>query len=608
MLFTLVVVIAAAGVGTWSLKWVSFTNAIEAAALRLLFGLCLCATIALVIGSRGLGAAQFVVMGLAVAATIYEIRLAARGKGIRLSPLLIAKPVARFECVCLASISVALFLAFLSTCAPATSWDAGVAHLALPQDYARDGSIHVIEGNAYSAYPHLMHSLFAVAFLGGNEYAAMHVNWLFALVACILMLRLGTRLDSRSVGLAAAAILATSPIFTDQAGTASIDLAFTTLVLASMYCLCAWRQEERFPWLILAGLFAGFSCGVRHTGYLVCVLLAIGVLVLARSNRISRVIAFGACVLVAAAPWMLRSHLTVGNPFYPFFMQQFGSQAVPDFEITSIGTHESVLSTSLSRFLLFPWLVVMKPMLYDGWSKSPGPFVLTLGLPGLLIGGRAAWALGSFSIVGGICMFFFRQYARYFLPFFAPMMLVAAMTTTRLPALRRLSQVLLLLGFVYGLALAFGAVYFKIPVALGIETRDEYLERRVERYPAFEWVNKYLDTDRHVVLSQDIRTFYFSGPSYQNYLALTPLIAISPDQQMAWLRDRDIKYWFYPEAFVKRTPAFGRLGLLSLFNSWRSDPAHFKLLHVIDTASPHALAKDRVEIYEIQYGETTPSG
>ena len=175
----------------------------------------------------------------------------------------------RFTSLCLTAILVANGLALLSALAPVTSWDAGVAHLALPSEYARDGKISFNEGNVYSAYPHLLHSLYAYVFSESGEMSTALLSWFFGALACLGVYCLGRRVENREVGFVAAAIFATTPIYFSQAGTVSIDLAFTALTVTSLLCLFAGHDDREMRWLVLAGFLVGASCGIRHTGYVV---------------------------------------------------------------------------------------------------------------------------------------------------------------------------------------------------------------------------------------------------------------------------------------------------------------------------------------------------
>lgn len=79
--------------------------------------------------------------------------------------------VLEWACLCVAAIICGLVL--ISALAPVTNWDSGVAHLALPSDYVRDGKIHLLIGNIYSAYLQALHCIFTSIFYWSDERGVM---------------------------------------------------------------------------------------------------------------------------------------------------------------------------------------------------------------------------------------------------------------------------------------------------------------------------------------------------------------------------------------------------------------------------------------------------
>ncbi len=605
-MFLLLLIISAAILGTAFVRLMRIEETgFESYAIRMLCGFCLCAVLIIATGSRSLQLslfALFIAVGLGFAYDLISQRL----RRERSEPVFHGDERLRpFDYVCLSAIAIPLVLAGLAAFAPVTSWDAGVAHLALPSDYVREGRIMLFEGNAYSAYPHLMHSLYAFAFLHGGEKGAALINWLFALCSCAVVYGLGRRMDKENggghrCGLIAAAILATAPIFLDQAGTVSIDLAFVAVAMAALLCLVAWFQEKSFGWLILSAFFAGSSCGIRHTGYLICVLLTVAVLFGNSEKRLRFVSCFVGVGILAALPWLLRSALLVGNPFYPFFLGLFSSP-IPDADITGFGKHGTVSNISFKSFLMFPWNVIMRPQWFDGWSKSPGGLILVLGVPGFFLGGKRVRWLVAFSVAGGICFFFFQQLVRYLLPFAVPMMVVAAIAAVKLDWMRRSIAAVLILSFAYGIGLHAAAMHFKLPVVFGFEEREDYLARRVERYKAFEWMNA-VNKKGYSVFTFDMRSYYLDGPTYQNIFALPELVEKGTVEKMEWMLERNIKYLFVPFVDLDGKPSLlSELGAFKLIESLQWDTDRIFLIKRLEMSGRGGEGEEAVEIYEVFY-------
>jgi 4-amino-4-deoxy-L-arabinose transferase-like glycosyltransferase len=517
------------------------------------------------------------------------------------------------EKLCLLVALLALSLTFLSSLAPVTAWDAGVAHLALAARYATVDRIGFELGNNYCAYPQLMQTLFAVALkfrtppsdspgyngFAETEHLAGMMAWLFAVLACAAAYALGERLGGRTCGAIAGANLAATPIFADQASAPLIDLAFTATVLAALWMALAWHEERRWGRLALAAAIAGSGCGIRHTGYLVIALIAMGIAMASPKRGLLAVPIFICVALLSASPWLWHSWRVTGDPVYPFFASRFSNGLLPDVDVAAIGTHSSLQGTSVPRLIAFPWSLTMNPAHYGGWATSPGAVWLVLGLIGVIAGGGRARAVGAFSGAGIASIFLFQRFARYAFPFIAPMMAVAALPFEKLPKLRPLIAASLGISYALGVAPALANAYQRLPVVVGKESRDEYLSARVERYAAMDWIAQNAPFDAKV-LSVDPRGYYFNREVYSNFEALKWIASLDDARQRLWLMSRPIKYVFYPEAYVARSPAFRETGVGAMLDAWRADTAHFVLIKDFDLADPRGGGRERVEIYEFR--------
>lgn len=573
----IIVLIAAFGMGTVMLKPVELDDPLEGLSYRLLCGLVPVAAMALVIGSYSLAWAQYAIGGVAFFSVAWSLR---PGTPRERQPQKAHFAALNFlEKASITATLAAWGLSLLGALAPATGWDATVAHLALPAAYNRAGYIITDPGNVYSGYPHFMHALYAVAYLGSHELPVSLLNWTLGCLACLSLYALGRRIGTRQTGLVTAALLATAPIYLDQAGNVGIDLPFMAYSTAALAALVTWHEDRNRPWLLLAGLLAGASCGIRHTGYIVCLLLAIGVIGMAlRTRPFKHGALFSSTAALAASVWLVRSWLVTGNPLFPFLLSCFPPSPIDHIAVTAPGVHESIGRSSgmgLVAFLRFPWDIVMRPALYDGWNKSPGGMILVLGVPGLVLGGTRARWLGAFSAAGGTFFFFFQRLARYLLPFFAPMMVVAALAVERMPQGRRVASTILVFSFLYGLGFHAAAVHVRIPVVLGRQTKMEYLTSRVERYGAFVYANQRLN-DGGKILTLDQRSYYLDGPSYQNHWSLKRIAGVPLGQQVAWLHEHQIRYVMIPEDFVTRSGALSG-EIATMLGEWQRSPQYFEL-------------------------------
>jgi hypothetical protein len=489
-------------------------------------------------------------------------------------------------------------LTFVSVLAPVTSWDATVAHLALPSDYWRIGNVELLTGNAYSGYPQYLHALYSVLYGISGESGAALLSWGMGPLGCLTIYALGKKLGSEDTGYIAGAIFAAAPIVAQQAGTVSIDLAFTVMTLGAwVFWLHALDDKNKNQYLYAAALVAGASCGIRHTGFIVCAFIALFTWIEFR-KQLKPCIVFCLLLLIGAIPSLLYTWSNTGNPFYPLLSDWFVSPEMPDIQDTRMGAHETVRNSTWLGFLLYPWQIVMQPGKFDGWSGSPGGLVLILGLPGIYLGARSSKYIGTFSLLPVWFFYFFQRLARYVFPFMAPLMALAALTYTSIPKYRRPLSLVITLHLIFGVVIAAGGMYFKIPVALGMQSDEEYLLTRVERYEAFEWVNEQLP-DNGAIMTMDLRSSYIDRSTYPNLEVLFALGELDKAELIRWFEERDIKYVFFPEAYVKESPVFAARGLDTLLENWRQDTNHFAIVHSMELDRPRAEGTEVVEIWEV---------
>ena len=199
-----------------------------------------------------------------------------------------------------------------------------------------------------------------------------------------------------------------------------------------------------------------------------------------------------------------------GNPFYPFFYDIFGGMGwdadqarIYDFFIQNLG-----MGKGLMDYLLLPWNLSFRAKLdspqFDGIL---GP-VFFLTLP-FLIGKRHWETPVRVIIVYAFFTFLFwassAQQIRYLIPLFP---LLAIVTGAILTRYRYQKPIFVLLILIITGSLAFNAYHLfrdfmkirPLNVAIGFESRDEFLMRVIPTYHMYRFVNQELPPESHVFL------------------------------------------------------------------------------------------------------------
>jgi hypothetical protein len=172
---------------------------------------------------------------------------------------------------------------------------------------------------------------FAFAFVLGGEPAARGMNLAFAVVACAIVFDLARRHASREVALAAATLLASTPLMLAETSSLYVEVLLACFLIAALAAVLATRDASR-PAAQGIALFCVFAAGAMQTkviGIMWLAPLAVYGLVLVLRRRRGGVDARTACwvlaVLTIGAWPYVNAWLRTGNPAFPYMNGIFKS-------------------------------------------------------------------------------------------------------------------------------------------------------------------------------------------------------------------------------------------------------------------------------------------
>lgn len=497
------------------------------------------------------------------------------------------RPGALTVLVTLAILTMAA-LSFTGVLAPPTTneWDAIAYHLALPKLWLQSHRIHPVPYDSHSDFPMLMEMLFSIGLDFGSVAAAKSFHWLFGMWAALACYWAGRRWVSPKAGLLAAALFLAAPIVGWEMTIAYVDLAAACYVALSVFAFLVWLEGRDAPeagngWLILAGIMAGFACGVKYTmiattGLLV--LWAVGLAIAKRQGvtwKHAGILA-GVAALVAC-PWYIRTWIWTGNPVYPFFYSVFGGRwwsasAAVDYvrEQSRFG-----IGKTLYGFWVSPWSTAFfaqyyanPPAKFTG-ALAPSPPVNTfaaifgslgIGVIGLLPlwllkpgvergdggrGGNGALAAMVWYSAAFLVVWFALTHQTRYLMVLLPLLLVPAVAGARTfwhlgRGWRAGVGAFCAVALLWGIIPLYALVQPAFAVAWGAESPDTYLTAREPMYRVSKRINETLPPDAKLLLLQETRGYYIDRP-YQwgnpSQNALIPWDSFKrPEQMDATLR------------------------------------------------------------------------
>lgn len=464
-----------------------------------------------------------------------------------------------------------LTLTFLMALAPPTGWDALVYHLTGPHLFMEAGRVtHPID-LPYLGFPQLGEMQFTLGILLVGDGPAPLLHFGYGLLGVIVTAALARCIFGGEVVWPTAALLLSAPSLLWLMSRAYVEATLLFYVTAALYAFIRWRELDAqgkanagvsnskiaqrgltdprsrpgslslsrtksrprgFAWLWLAGAFCGFSAGVKYTAVAVPVALGLSLLWTSRRDgprvAIGRLAGLAVVTVAVTLPWLLENWLTTGNPLYPFFFSGLYWDEWRAWWYERPGTG---LATTA------PWRLLTAPLEATILGVEGGePYGATIG-PLLLMTAPlliAVWRglnREERSAVGHLLFFFGLNYAlwlvglarsallvqtRLLLPVFGVVAILGAVGLDRLAILRRRQLAVdWLARAVVSLALALLlfstlTVFLRIkplPVALGLESRDDYLARRLGIYHlAMEGVNA-LPADSRVVFLWEPRSY-----------------------------------------------------------------------------------------------------
>lgn len=469
------------------------------------------------------------------------------------------------EKLCFLGAGACLLLGFLCAFAPPHQYDSLVYHLALAQDHVRTHGISHIPQLIYSHFPQNGEMIFTLSLLLGSDVLAQLLTW--SAFALTLLLTYG--FGRRHLGAKASALALVLLSFHSS----SLALSSTTYVeswvalwtAASVFLFWEWSLKplsgKNFsPELFLSGIFAGLALGTKYIAGISPAVLSVFILLrlqeAKREGKI-RLLLFQsgffilACVL-PYLPWAVKNIFQTGNPFYPFFAGVFpftGSEreslgALNYFQVLGKYAHAGDF---LKNLILFPYALFTRPVHFGGGADVLGGMGWEIFLflaPLMVWASRSNPRLGFLGIYALLHWFawFSTAFVTRFLIVLVPFLsLLSAEGLSLLEekisrpgrwALRSGLAVFLLLG--PALFLYIHQVFETPNVLLGLESRSEYLSRKLLYYPCARYSGRFLKAQDKVLLLGEQRSYYLNRENLPTSLFYPNSFPDQADRAEGW--------------------------------------------------------------------------
>lgn len=419
-----------------------------------------------------------------------------------------------------------LFAAALLALAPTIDPDGLGYHLTVPKRWLASGALDYLPTYPNSNMPMGVEMLFAMALSVAGDSAAKFLHFALGCCGAIALFQAGTRLAGRVVGAAAVSLYLFGPLgVAGLLGWAYLEGATSLAITAAVGAWIIWYQEREPGWLRSAFLLAGIAVSFKITAGLLP--LALGGLTLVarldprerdtyRARTIDVLPLLGLC-LAPVTPWLIRSALVTGNPFFPVFAAQIPSRDFSPELARQWGYFNRYLN----------WAIVIG----RDWSLERRQHILLgCALLLLVIASVTWWVLRSWIARAATLVLLATLlaqlatvglYVRYWVPMASVLLLPVLAPAATFLAGRWQRGALVVVTVLMSFAQArrsfrsadndFGGL---VRTTLGIEPRATFLERHVAPFPLYEKINRELPEKSKVLLTFYCGGFYIDRPTY----------------------------------------------------------------------------------------------
>ena len=497
-----------------------------------------------------LAAALCGILNIYVVGIIFVVALALCGSQLfrllEVAQTAISRDYSRpIEIIYILGFAAVLLVLVLRALTPPHAVDEAIYHLAVVKRFVEARSLtplyDIAQGNTHL----LAHMLFAPCLMLGADSAAKLLSVGFSLVTALSLFAYARRFFDEATGYLAALGFFGAGMVTEVALTARIDVILAGFLFLATYSLTIYLEDRETRWLWLSAFLSGVAVSVKLTGLSWVALL--GCMYLFETLRSSpkpeiflhlRRGVFYFLILVAViSPWLVKNYVYFRDPFYPFAhgetvsdqrtqpIAYFGDaeQAKLDTYFQSARQRNPQVAQRIDQILaqaaarrperhpLRFWGYFTNPTVYNVGEPDHTPNYLFLVCPLFLIFSRNRKLLW----LGVSCVAFFiitawaAWTARYLLPIYPPLTLIAAYTIARMTQwLKRRSSFAIVLP-VMALALTTGATLlmettrlikmFELNYINGSLSRADYLNL-VFYYPALRYVNENVSRDAKILM------------------------------------------------------------------------------------------------------------
>jgi hypothetical protein len=421
-----------------------------------------------------------------------------------------------------------LGLALLSALTPVVDPDGLGYHLTVPKRWLATGSVGYLPTYPYSNTPMGVEMLFTLGMAWAGDAAAKLVHFSLGITAAFGLWATARRVANELLAALAVSLFFYGPFgVVSLMGWAYVEAATAAALVGSGLAWLIWYQGREASFLRVAGLLAGLGVSFKMTaGLFPVALAALTLLLLWNEQRAqgkplapSLRLLSGFLLLVAlpVLPWLTRSALLTGNPFFPMF-----AKLIPSRDFSALQSRDF---DQYNRYMV--WGVGAGAHWGLGLRKA---ILAAVAAVVALVGGLAYRRQRSFPARATVLVILSTVliqlgaaglYKRYWVPVLSvlelPMLLLLVPWLSAAwvrPALLGMTALLSLFGAKQVLAGVNNDAAGLVKVPLGLEPQQAFLDRQLPLLPLYEMVNRDAPANAGVVLAAYCGGFHIDRTTF----------------------------------------------------------------------------------------------
>ena len=428
-----------------------------------------------------------------------------------------------FEYSLLAILFIYILLCLLSSLAPPIDWDSLVCHLSIPKLWIKNHRAIHIPHIIASEYHLATENLYVLGMILASDITACMIIWLYSLLITLAVFAFCRKYFSAKVGILAASALYCTPLFSAISSRPMVDISTAYYSFLGFYAFFVYLKSDNRKMLLLGSVMSGLAAACKHLGAIPFMVLFILVTIVEIKRRKSLItsfkyiILFGFVFLLVLTPWFAKSYVYTGkiiNTWHPGALALLGQK-----DLKILTGYEKILKYGykLLRFLLIDY-VFERSASKTLWS--PGIFIMAF-VPCLVFLKNVDKKI-KYALIYSIMIILFQavisqkfRFIRYMAPALIWLFICGSYTAYRLmkefKALNKIIQVLIILSVSFNIIPIAKWTYQSLPVTFGMETKEDYIDRRIRIYSVIDYANKNLDENAKIFIT-DRRGYYFDKP------------------------------------------------------------------------------------------------